>query len=75
MSRKVKPLSLRLINQLQVIFSAMEFGDHDASLKAWQLGEELWEQVRAEIVQNIAERHQDEVATIKALMPGKGSRK
>jgi hypothetical protein len=73
MSKKIKPLSLRLINQLQIVFSAMEFGDYDGSLSACGEVRKLSDQLVLEIEKTIRERHADEVATIKALMPRKGS--
>ena len=49
----------------------MEFGDHDTSLRAWEEGQKLWQEIEQEIVGNITSRHQDEIKTIKSIMPGR----
>lgn len=67
MSKKVRPLTLRMVNELQMILGAMELGDYEASLKACARAQAISDQMRAEIVLVIEERHQDEIKAIKAI--------
>ena len=71
MSLKVKPLSLQLVDTLQVILGTMELGDLKAALVACQRARDITDQLKAEIVNVIADRHKEELAAVKAAMPGK----
>jgi hypothetical protein len=64
MSKKVRPLTIQMVNELQVVLGAMELGDYEASLKAVERTHGISDQLRAEIVAVIEERHQDELAAI-----------
>ena len=64
MSKKVRPLTIKMVNELQVILGAMEIGDLQASLRACDRTPGISAQLRAEIVAVIEERHQDELAAI-----------
>jgi hypothetical protein len=68
MSKKVRPLTLQMIDELQLILGAMELGDYKASLRACERAQLITDQLKAEIVQVIEERHQDELRAVKAAM-------
>jgi hypothetical protein len=69
MSKKVRPLTLQMCDELQIILGAMELGDYKGSLRACERAQAITDQLKAEIVQVIEERHQDELRVIKAAMP------
>jgi len=76
MSRKVRPLTLRMTNELQIILGAMEMGDYMASLTACGRAQAIAVQLRTELLQVIEEEHRDDIKrhraeldAIKKLMP------
>jgi len=69
MSKKVRPLTLQMCDELQVILGAMELGDYKASLRACERAQLITDKLRAEIVQIIEERHQDELRVVRESMP------
>jgi hypothetical protein len=60
MSKKVRPLALKIVNELQLVLGSMELGDYDASLKSVDRAKQLWDQLRAEVLVVIGERNEDE---------------
>jgi hypothetical protein len=73
MSRKIKPLANQMINELQIIHGAMELGDYNASLSACKRAALITVQLIEEMELTIKQRHANEIAAIKALMPRKGA--
>jgi hypothetical protein len=59
--RKIRPLTLRMTNELQMIQSGMELGDYETSLRSCSRAEIIIVQLRTEILLVIQERQQDEV--------------
>jgi hypothetical protein len=75
MSKKIRPLTLRMGDELQIILGAMELGDYDASLSACARAQEITDAMRAEVMITMGERHQDELQAIESLVPGHSRRK
>ena len=60
MSKKIRPLTEKMVNALQMILGAMELGNYEASLEACGRAQSITDQLRTEILHVIEERHQDE---------------
>jgi hypothetical protein len=56
MSEQVAPLTLRIVNELQIVVGAMELGDYAASAKAVERVDALLDKIRAELVRIIKDR-------------------
>ena len=69
MSRKVKPLAMRAVDEIQIVLGSMELGDLDASLAASKRCTNLSGQITEELQGLIRERHESEIAAIEAVMP------
>lgn len=70
MSKKVRPLTIQMVNELQVVLGAMELGDYEGSLRAVERTKAISEQLRVELVQIIESRHRDELAAIARTLAG-----
>ena len=61
MSKKARPLAIKLVNEMQIVLGAMEVGDYDASLKSIGRSKRIVELLEEQILIVIEQKRLDEL--------------